>query len=124
VFGGEVVRGEMTVGELRAALAEFPDYYPVIPFVGGEEGVMLAVRPRPDRSDGSGVGVWVDEIDIPPHLQESVIEHNRLLDAHELRRTASGGYGVCACGRWSFRAVKYASEVVAAHEMHLAEVES
>lgn len=70
---------DMTVGELMDHLREYPAYWPVLPVVNGVEGVLTAVRARPTYSTGtvSGPAVWLGEVDIPPHLQEVVIERAR-----------------------------------------------
>ena len=62
---------DMTVGELREALAEFPDHYSVAPFIEGGVGVLTAVRLMkvPDATEPV---VLVGECDLPADLIESL----------------------------------------------------
>lgn len=62
---------DMTVGELRDALAEFPDYYKVAPFIEGAIGVLTGVRSvkGPDANEPI---VLVGECDLPLDLIESL----------------------------------------------------
>lgn len=62
-------RREMTVGELREALTEFPDYYPVVPVINGTLGVLTAVRSyEVDQSPA----VLIGECDLPFDLVEAL----------------------------------------------------
>lgn len=61
-------RRDMTVGELRDLLAEYPDYMPVVPFVNKMAGVLLAVRPYTEHS---GTILLIGECDLPMDLIEN-----------------------------------------------------
>lgn len=52
---------DLTLGELRALLAELPDYWPVVPIVDGVAGVLRDVHVHSDH-DGPRVyiGEWTD----------------------------------------------------------------
>lgn len=65
------MRRDMTVGELREALAQFPDYYAVAPIIEGTIGVLTAVRAAkgPDANEPI---VLVGECDLPLDLIESL----------------------------------------------------
>ena len=60
---------DMTVGELREALAELPDYYPVLPIINGTVGVVTGVRAYEFEH---GASVLVGECDLPFDLVESL----------------------------------------------------
>lgn len=63
------MRRDMTVGELREALAELPDYYPVLPIINGTIGVITGVR-RYEFEQGPTV--LIGECDLPFDLVESL----------------------------------------------------
>lgn len=66
---------DLTLGELRRILAEYPDHQPVAPVVNGMVGVMTGVREMTTDSDGTLL--LIGEADLPMDLIEANIELNR-----------------------------------------------
>ena len=68
------MKRDLTVGELRRLLADYPDHQPVVPVVGGTVGVMTGVR---EVTLHEGTLLLVGEADLPMDLIETNREVKR-----------------------------------------------